>query len=350
MNIDLKNADVRNTTDIDEISNLFELAKQNDATVNIWYFIDGKRKVHFGKLVEIEEGKTLIQIELEDDNPVQITREIEVFFRIDFQNMIFKKSHIVVDKKGQVNFQTPTSLRLIERRKRPRFIYLYNDHKEFVFGPDVKDIDQKEQVYFSKLINISEEGAGIVMTETSFNKFFGDIDLSKADSESIAGKKIKIKSITDQKLPENFFAKTVYFVFYDDESEGDREVRIGVKFDETIPHLEYHSINETNRQKLEREKRQSQEIKAILSELNIQGYHGMTVGEQEALYKKLTKEEDKHVEELRTNIESLEQLEYLTKSMKIKLFQEMKVSSLAIALRLCRKFVIISLIKDISEI
>ncbi|MFZ8934255.1 MAG: FliG C-terminal domain-containing protein, partial [Bacteriovoracaceae bacterium] len=80
-----------------------------------------------------------------------------------------------------------------------------------------------------------------------------------------------------------------------------------------------------------------------------QGYHGMTVGEQEALYKKLTKEEDKHVEELRTNIESLEQLEYLTKSMKIKLFQEMKVSSLAIALRLCRKFVIISLIKDISE-
>lgn len=254
-----------------------------------------------------------------------------------------------MDKKGRIQFKTPTSIRLVERRKRPRYIYLYNDHKEFVFVKDEKDPDYKNKNYFAKLINISEEGAGIVMHEASFFSYFGEINVDECEPTDIAGKILKVKSITDQKLPENFFAESVYFNLYEPESEGEREIRVGIKFRELIPKLEYHSINETNRQKLEREKRHSIEIKTLLSELNIKGYHGMNVGEQEALFKKLIKEEDKNVEELRSNIESLEQLEYLTTSMKTKLFQDMKISTLAIALRLCRKFVIISIVKDITD-
>lgn len=348
---DLKSANVRKTHDVKEIVQLFNLAQDSDATVNVWYFIKEERFVHFAKLVEATEDKTLLELVEDEKNPIHTESGLTLYFRIDYQNMIFKRDRMAYED-GNISIKTPTEISLVERRKHQRFNYQYNDHKEFSYKKESLETKEKERTLFGNLINISEEGCAFVIEEKKYKEYF----LKECDSiqdkyygEIIRGQEIEIEGMTDQKLPANFDCKSIYSYKYSKDDEGVSEVRIGVKFSNNIPHLEYLSINESNRQKLEREKSQHAELKKMVQELGIQGYCGLSVGEQEKLFKDLEKKEEKLLPQLKENIDLIEQLEYLTKGMKINLFRDMKASTLALALRLCRKFVNITIMKDLSE-
>lgn len=348
---DLKDANVRTTHDLKEIVQLFTLALDSDATVNVWYFKNEQRFVHFAKLLEVSEDKTILEIVEDEKNPFTFEKDLSIFFRIDFQNMIFKRDRVALEE-GNLSIKTPTEIRLVERRKHQRFNYQYNDHKEFSYKKESLVEPEKKNTLFGNLINISEEGCAFVIEEKKYEEcFLKECDgiSDKYYGEIIRGQKIDIEGLTDQKLPSNFMCKSIYSQKYAKNDEGVSEVRIGVKFDDLIPHLEYYSVNESNRQKLEREKTQNAELKKIVQELGIQGYCGLSVGEQEKLFKDLEKKEDKLLPQLKENIELIEQLEYLTKGMKINLFRDLKTSTLALALRLCRKFVNITIMKDLSE-
>ena len=86
---DLKDANVRTTHDLKEIVQLFTLALDSDATVNVWYFKNEQRFVHFAKLLEVSEDKTILEIVEDEKNPFTFEKDLSIFFRIDFQNMIF---------------------------------------------------------------------------------------------------------------------------------------------------------------------------------------------------------------------------------------------------------------------
>lgn len=345
--VDLKNADVRTTHDLKEILALFQAAQAEEAAINFWQLdADQKRTIFNGKFVEINEDKIKIELDIDQGTAIDLERKTNLFFRVDFQNMIFKRETVILE--GNIlSFKTPTEIRLVERRKHVRRPYLYNDHKEISFSAIENQPGEKSKLFFGNLLNISESGVSFIMSEDKFDEFFMG---KNAPLDSISEIKLKVNHLTDQKLAPNFYAKGIFFIRPKAQNQsGERQVRVGLCFDDLIPQLNYISLNETNREKLEREKEENAETKNIILDLKISGYFGLSIYEQEKLYKDLESKEDKQLPELKDNLKLLEQLEYLTKAMKINLFREISISELAMALRLCRKFVIITLLKDVTD-
>lgn len=291
--------------------------------ITLWQQYGSHRYTYPGEFIQI--GKQLCQIKLDNNAPHldKFDNERPIFVHIPKEEIIFKKE--TFNKHGNlVEFSMPGDIQIYERRENKRFYYLYQDHKVITYHSESRDPASQKPDFTesSVLVDISIAGAGMVVGPEIIETLRVDQCLF-------------LVNLTDQKLPEPFRVKIVYIESYQD-NEKDL-YKVGIKFDDALDSISYKSISSII------------EIKQRKTEgLNPDIYCGLDFEEQIKMLNQVEAVNKPLSNNLKDNIEYLDQLRYMTRNMKVQFLKDVNHDLLAVALRLSSKELIYELFCDVS--
>ena len=250
--------------------------------------------------------------------------DIPFYAHIKEVEVLFKKDHFNF-YGNSLEFSLPSDIQIFEKRKTKRFSYLYQDHKNITFQSEAVDpkTDQPEFLISSVLVDISTQGAGMVVS----------LEVSK---KLKVGQTLLLNNLTDQELPTPFKMKIVYISPY--EINENQLFKVGLIFDDQLNSISYKSISsiiEIKQKKVEG--------------LNPERYCGVGEEEQIRLLNKIETSNKVLANNIKDNIEYLDQLRYMTTQMKVEFLKDVSQDLLAVALRLSSKELVYELFSEVTD-
>ncbi|MBT4792641.1 MAG: hypothetical protein HON90_13795 [Halobacteriovoraceae bacterium] len=298
-------------------------AVEHKLSFTIWQQFGEHRNTFQGQFLEASQKNC--KIKLENDHTLDLFDDKNpIFIHITQLNIIFKKEHF--NKLGLfVEFYLPGDIQISEKRKTKRYTYLYQDHKSITFHSKHNGADGKTPMFThsSVLVDISTQGAGLVVNETVLNDLFIDQELLLID-------------LTDQKLPAPFKVRITYIEAYEKFNENLH--KIGIIFTDELNTISYKSISSI----IDIKQRKMQGLSS-------DEYCGVDTEEQNQILNKIEGSNKILANNIRDNVDFLDQLRYLTTQMKIEFLKEVNHDLLAVALRLSSKELIYELFSEMTD-
>jgi len=288
--------------------------------------IDGRMIRDFaGSIYKIlpDRMEILLDKTLSDDQ-IEFDAKSPVLIQGVYRNFTFKKDMVSQNNKT-ISFPLPFEMKLSDRRKVKRFYYKYQDHKKITILLTDESIEESKRLVDATLVDISIRGIGIVLSERNAIKI-------------MQGQSIFIKSISDQNLAENHHAHVIHVSKYGKEEGKNKSVKLGIEFQQSLESVNYKSISEIIHKKQKK-----------CDGLDVQTFAGLTEEEQERKLAMVRMENPIVARELTENIEYLDKIRFMTKTMKQNFLKEVNHSILATALRMSTKEVIYDLLVEVSE-
>ena len=304
------------------LERLEEVLKRSD-DLTLWQQYGSHRYTYTGNFIQI--SKQICQIKINPNSPHldKFDAERPIFIHVPKQEIIFKKE--TFNKHGNMlEFSLPGDIQLYERRNNKRFYYLYQDHKTITYHSESREPETQRPDFTetSVLVDISIAGAGMVVGPEI-------IDSLRVDQI------LFLVNLTDQKLPDPFRVRITYIESY---ISNEKDLfKVGLVFDDELDSISYKSISSII------------EIKQRKTEgLNPDLYCGLDFEEQIKMLNQVEAKNQALANNLKDNIEYLDQLRYMTTKMKVQFLKTVNHDLLAIALRLSSKELIYELFSDVS--
>jgi hypothetical protein len=291
--------------------------------ITVWQQHGNHRHTFQAILTEATRQNCKIKV-LPDQNTEFFNEEHPIYVHITSLDIIFKKENY--HKYGPViDFGLPGEVQLFERRKNKRFSYLYQDHKNITYHSEKIDPATKEPLFTvsSVLIDISTQGAGMVVG----NEIVNDL---------VIGQTLLLDNLTDQQLPSPFKIKVVYIQPYNLAEKG--LFKVGIIFDDQLNTISYKSISSI----IDIKQRKTQG-------LDPDKYCGVDNEDQIRLLNKIEAGNKALANNLRDNLEYLDQLRYMTTQMKVEFLKDINHDVLAVALRLSSKELVYELFSELTQ-
>lgn len=244
------------------------------------------------------------------------------YVHIPQNHLIYKKDRYLLLGKT-LEFNPPSVIQMMEKRKNERFTFKYQDHKNISFSLKKRETEKDEPPHLScVLLDVSVSGAAFV--------------LDKKDKQLLnIGTQLYMENITDQKIPDPFRTIVRNILIYEGSEEG--LLRVGVEFDVELDSVSYRSITSV----VEKKKKRMEGIRPGC-------YCGLNEEEQEKILNQIYAQNAVLSNNIRSNLEFLDRLRYMTASMKVDFFKEIGPDLLANSLRLSSKELIYDLLSEIS--
>lgn len=285
----------------------------------LWQQIEEIRNtyiIHFEK-VSKEVCSAIIESDTAKIDPTK-----PIYIKCQNDQVIFKKDHYNYSKNF-LEFSIPGIIQVLDRRKIERFYYLYQDHKVIRFESEEKDDEDRPLIAIDSIIvDISINGAGLVLDKKQVERVNVD-------------QKFIITSVTDQILPDPFRVKISYINNY--KLNEEELFKIGLQFDDSLDSVSFKSISKIVERK---------QIK--VAGLSQKTYCGLTGEDQRKTLYAIERKNPILSKNIKSNIEYLDRLRYMTANMKVEFLQIMDHKLLAIALRLSSKELIYDLFYNVS--
>lgn len=304
------------------LDKLTDVASQN-LFITLWQQYGNHRYKYNAHLLNTSKQLCQIKLDPENNNLDKFDPKKAIFIHVTRKEIIFKKEKF--NMHGLlIEFSLPGDIQLYERRSNKRYYYLYQDHKSITYQSESKEPKTLKPVFTetSVLVDISIAGAGMVVGPEII--------------ESLKiGDNLFLANLTDQKLPEPFRVKIVYIQSYAD-NEKDL-YKVGLVFDDELDSISYKSISSII------------EIKQKKTEgLNPAVYCGLDYEEQVKMLNQVESANKVLSNNLKDNIEYLDQLRYMTTNMKVEFLKSVNHDLLAVALRLSSKELIYELFSEVT--
>ncbi len=299
-----------------------ETALKDKTTIVVWQQFGDHRKTFPARLIEISRANC--KVKLDQNAPTDLfTDEAPFYVHIKELDIIFKKENF--NRLGAfIEFSPPGEIQIYEKRKTKRFYYLYQDHKNITYHSQQIDPSTQSPIFTlsSVLVDISTQGAGMVVGQDIVNK----LEVNQI---------LFLDNLTDQKLPSPFKVRIIYIQKY---KETEEELyKVGLIFTDQLNSISYKSISSI----IEVKQRKTQGITS-------KKYCGLDLEEQIKILNHVEKSNKVLCNNLKDNIEYLDQLRYMTTQMKIEFLKEVNHNLLAVALRLSSKELIYELLSELT--
>lgn len=305
------------------ISEHLNVAIDKKLVWTLWQSSSQGRVKWQGMLISSDEKMT--EMRITEGDIAEIWDQEPIFAHCPDLDIIFKR-----DKFNKLptslNFKTPSEIKLVEKRRVPRFRFKYQDYKVVSFK-----IKKVETSLSSTLVDLSTEGMAFVLTQKESLNFS-------------VGTEILISHITDQELPKSHAGKVVSITRFQlpegvrDRSNALELTRIGVQFTESLESVSYKSIASL----IEKKQKSSKG-------LDVEGFNGLNDEELERIIAKIRQENPVLAANLLERIEELDQLKYMTNQMKQIFWTETKKELVATALRLSSKELLMILLSELTD-
>lgn len=305
----------------DLILNFLKEALKITSSVTLWQQLGSHRETYKANFKTLSKTSCTVSLSGKLDL-FDSTKPIYIHF--SQSKIIFKKEHYNY-YQGGLEFAMPGEIQVFDKRKLQRYYYLYQDHKLITYHSEELDDKQLDPLfnYSSVLVDISINGAGIVVSEEQCRSFR-------------VGMTILLDNITDQKLPTPFKVKVVYI---EDYKIFEKDLfKIGISFDDTLDSISFRSIKNI----VEKKQRKAEGLRK-------DQFCGLTEEGQIHLLNKIEFKNQVLANNLRVNIRYLDRLRYMTPYMKIDFLKMMNHDLLATALRLSSKELIFELFSEVTK-
>jgi hypothetical protein len=300
-----------------------EAVVSTKSEITLWQQIGDHRHTFSALFTEVTRQNCKIKL-LPDQQTDFFAEDQPLYVHITSLDIIFKKENY--HKYGPViDFGLPGEVQLFEKRQNKRFSYLYQDHKNITYHSESTNPTNGQPVFSgsSVLIDISTQGAGMVVGSEIVNNF-------------VIGQSLLLDNLTDQKLPTPFKIKVVYIQPYNLAEKG--LFKVGLIFDDQLNNISYKSISSI----IEIKQRKSQG-------LDPSKYCGVDNNDQTRLLNKIEAGNKALANNLKDNIEYLDQLRYMTTQMKVEFLKDVNHDLLAVALRLSSKELVYELFSELTK-
>lgn len=303
------------------LKHLTNVAK-NKLQFTLWQQFDNSRQTYTASFIILTNKLCKVRI-LETSNLQTFDQERPIYIHVTELDIIFKKEHY--NQHGTIlEFSLPNDIQVHERRSHKRFYYKYQDHKNITYHSNENDPKTGEPLFTksSVLVDISTQGAGMVIGKEELDKFH-------------IGQDLLLDNLTDQDLPTPFHVKVQYIEAYDLKEK--HLYKIGLLFDDELNSISYKSISSIIEIKQKK-----------MNGLRKDIYCGI---DEEGQINVLNKVEASNLvlaNNIRDNIEYLDQLRYMTTQMKVEFLKQVNQDLLAIALRLSSKELIYDLFSEVT--
>jgi hypothetical protein len=318
--------ELRNTYDKEFINRLLEEAVQLGKNKLVVIQFHGQVSVRFpGRMTKTDSEFSLIELESltsNGDGGELFDEKLPILVQGSYRNFMFKKERVSKNDKI-LRFHTPYEMKIKEQRAVRRFNYKYQDHKGIALKMLKENMES--QTLDGVLVDISIRGVGAV-----FSKNIGE--------SFEVGQAIKILKMSDQNLKEEHHGLVVYKEVYKSFNRKNQDIKIGIQFEHSLDSVNYRSIQAII------DKKQTK-----CQGLNVSTFCGLTEEEQERKIAVICMENQIMGREIRENIEYLDRLRYLTKSMKQKFLLDVNIPIFATALRLSTRELIYDLLIEVSD-
>jgi hypothetical protein len=297
-------------------------AFQKNILLHVWQQKEKDRAIIQGILFFSDEHR--LKIKLSSAKNISIIDEnLPLFVLIPDLEFIFKKDKFIFGN-DIIELNYPNEVQIQEKRTTERFSYLYQDHKNITFYPEIVDAEEGQKNVSAVLIDISLNGASMVLPK-------------KVSQKLVKGKKIFLENITDQKLPTPFATIVKYISPYQDDIKSEL-FKVGLGFENTLDSITYKSI--LNIIEIKKTKMQG---------IDPNRYCGLDIEEQIKIFYKIEQDNRVLANNIRDNVEYLDKLRYLTVKMKMFFLKSISLDLLATALRLSSKELIFELFSNVSD-
>ena len=304
------------------LNHLTSIAK-NKIEFTIWQQFGEKRHTYTGAFTILT--KKSCKIKIKEVNRINLfDSDVPFYVHITSVDIIFKKDNY--NQHGTIlEFSLPNDIQVHERRKTKRFTYKYQDHKNITYrSKEVNDeTGQPLFTYSSVLVDISTQGAGMV--------------IGREEGEKIKeGQILLLDNLTDQELPSPFHVRVKFIETY--KSKEKHLYKVGIVFDDQLNAISYKSISSII------------DIKQRKTEgLSKEKYCGIDDEDQINLINRIETSNIVLANNIKDNIEFLDQLRYMTTHMKVDFLKQVNQDLLAVALRLSSKELIYDLFSEVTE-
>jgi hypothetical protein len=322
---------LRETTERPEIHIFFQNLLDKKEMITIWQVIGGERRIYEALLKQIQDNKIIFELSSLSKNPGEIpTSKKAIYVHGDYQDFLFKRDNFSLSN-NLLTTTIPPILKLIERRKHKRHQFKYQNQHSIDFMPkgDLKRDELERSTTNTTLIDLSTEGCSFVVSATDVVRF--------PMGESFVITRIGGK---DLDLDENAVVmQTVYYELYEEDKVNERKLfRVGGKFESPMP-----SISLTNY-------RNDLAVTNKLKEkYNISSFCGYSFEEQEKIVHDIFLRDEEMGSILKSNLESLQKLVYMTPTMKKEFLSFFPVSDLASSMRMCQEETVLKFLDGLTE-
>lgn len=296
----------------------------------MWQQFGNSRKQCQAELLSYDPLRCKIKISKESlKQNSDIDKDAPTYYHISEIDVIFRKDQYTYFG-DIIDFPPPGEIQIYEKRQKQRFYYKYQDHKNITFysesnrpiSQETDDI-QPEYLYSCVLVDISIQGAGMVVPKKVLDKMSND-------------KYIYLQNITDQKLPTPFKTEIKYIEKYDTLDASDA-YKIGIYFVEELDSVSYKSI--TSIVEVKQKKTRG---------IDDNRFCGLDYEDQVATLNRIELTNKTLAANIKDNIDHLDKLRYMTTQMKIEFLQNVEQDLLANALRLSSKELIYDLLTELT--
>jgi len=193
--------------------------------ITLWQTSNEQRYVTQGLISDVESGKVKVKFTEPSDQEFILNRKLEVYGHSKYRSVLFKQS-IVSLNSDEMIINTPTEIRLHELRKNTRYYYRETDKKEISYLNPLLKLT-KSEIVSSPLFDVSRGGASFLITLDKMPNFHSKDKLS-------------IKSITDQKIPNDLEARIIHIKLHQKATMSSPELYlVGIKFNCELNKIDY---------------------------------------------------------------------------------------------------------------
>jgi len=312
------------------IKKYLQATMEHKCKIMMWQQFGNNRKQYQSELISYDPLRCKIKMSKESiKQNGALDKTAPTYYHISEIDVIFRKDQY--NYFGEmIDFPPPGEIQIYERRQKQRFYYKYQDHKNITFYSEsnkptsTESIElEPEYLYSCVLVDISIQGAGMVVPKRILDKIVND-------------EYIYLQDITDQKLPTPFKTQIKYVEKYDDLDGGD-VYKVGIYFSEQLDSISYKSI--TSIVEVKQKKTRG---------LDANRFCGMDYEDQVATLNRIELTNKQLASNIKDNIDYLDRLRYLTTHMKIEFLQKVEQDLLANALRLSSKELIYDLLIELT--
>lgn len=307
----------------DLILDYLETVYQMKSKFTVWQVISGDRVKYDAEFIQVNKQLSKIQL-ISTPSDTDLFKDDKPFFcHFSKLNIIMKKEHYT--RLGNtLEFSLPSDIQVGEKRKTKRYYYQYQDHKVITVESTSKNpkTNKADYTFTNVLIDISVSGAGMVVSKDVITHM-------ELEGEFL------ITNLTDQRLPDPFKVKVAY-----KEPYKNKEIdlyKVGLVFADKLDSISYKSISSI----IEIKQKKAQGLSPDL-------FCGLEFEEQVRKLNLIEAQNYVLANNMRDNIEVLDQLRYMTTTMKIDFMKTVNNDLLALALRMSSKELIYELFSELT--
>ena len=338
----------------EEILSIFLESLDETSPIMLWQKAgDGSRRYVAGYLREINEEKLAIGLIQNDKNLVELDKKSHVKVNVtgNYSNFYFQ-SKVSFASATNIVIPIPEKIRFLAKKLDP--VYFYENPEDNLVT--YKLLSQKKDKKLFKVEILS-------LTPSKMTFYSDEAGLGKLS----VGEELLITSLSKHNTPNFQIGKIKYICYYQTKSVARmRPCRVTVKLIPAIAEMAKLPLHVEKQEKrfgmeeiewMQREKGTFKEESTTQSAKSTFDYgyeqdgffYGYKINEQSAVLHEISLRDDRLARDLEENCAYIENLIYLTPSMRQELFRDVEVPLVAYALRLSTKHLITDIMDSISH-